>query len=329
MEFYELYCSEMPEFLTELAGTKEMLRLKEVGMDCGCEYTAFPAFLNKSQANRYDHSLGVALIVWNFTHNPTQSIAGLFHDIATPAFSHVIDFLDGDHEKQESTEEKTAEMIMNSAEIQKLLLKYGIDPEKVVDYHDYPIADNDLPRLSADRLEYTLKNLTRYGRCSTADVRRYYADLTVAINEFEEEELMFSTEEICREFVKESLPVFVLYSSDTDRFIMETWARILKKAVSKSLLTREDFYKSEKHIISVIQNDDELKKELEYLTSAKRIVRSAQPLDSEYWLKVSAKKRYLNPMVKEKGRACDLFPDFKKDLDEYLASGFDYWICAE
>ncbi|MFR5131592.1 MAG: hypothetical protein ACLTDP_02610 [Terrisporobacter sp.] len=47
--------------------------------------------------------MGVALIIWHFTKDIKQSIAGLLHDISSPAFAHVIDFLNGDHENQEST----------------------------------------------------------------------------------------------------------------------------------------------------------------------------------------------------------------------------------
>ena len=39
-----------------------------------------------------------------------------------------------------------------------LLNRDGIKVEEVADYHIYPIADNDTPCLSSDRLEYTLSN---------------------------------------------------------------------------------------------------------------------------------------------------------------------------
>lgn len=40
----------------------------------------------------------------------------------------------------------------------KLLNRDNIKLEEVIDYHIYPIADNDSPKLSADRLEYTLSD---------------------------------------------------------------------------------------------------------------------------------------------------------------------------
>ena len=69
---------------------------------------------NRFFYSNLEHSIGVALIVWNFTKDKKQTLAGLFHDISTPVFKHCIDFLNGDYETQESTEELTTYMIKNS-----------------------------------------------------------------------------------------------------------------------------------------------------------------------------------------------------------------------
>ena len=81
-----------------------------------------------------DHSVAVALIIWNFTNDKKQTLAGLFHDIATPAFKHAIDFMNGDYEKQESTEELTTQIIANSKEIMELLNRDNIKIDEVNDY---------------------------------------------------------------------------------------------------------------------------------------------------------------------------------------------------
>ena len=131
-------------------------------MHCGCEYTSFPMFVGLDNYSRYKHSVGCALIVWHFTQDRRQTIAALLHDIATPTFAHVVDFLNGDHLKQESTENGTVNIIASSPEIMTRLKEWNIELEEVADYHVYPIADNDSPKLSADRLEYTLSNLVNY-----------------------------------------------------------------------------------------------------------------------------------------------------------------------
>lgn len=133
-----------------------MERLKGVSMISACEHTKLIS--HKFFHTRYEHSIGVGLIVWNFTKDRKQAIAWLYHDIATPSFSHVVDYLHGNYEKQESTEEQTERIIRNSKQIMKLLKRDNITVDEIKDYLIYPIADNDSPRLSADRLEYTLSD---------------------------------------------------------------------------------------------------------------------------------------------------------------------------
>ena len=65
----------------------------------------------------------MALIVWHFTHDKKQILAGLFHDIATPTFKHCVDFLNGYYMKQESIEDLTSYMISSSKNIMALLNK--------------------------------------------------------------------------------------------------------------------------------------------------------------------------------------------------------------
>ena len=112
-------------------------RLADVGMNCGCEYTAFPLFARTLPYSRRDHSAGTARIVWHFTACPAQAAAALLHDVATPVFAHTVDFLHGDHLRQESTEADTAAVIAASPEVTAVLARYGLDTADVSDYHRY------------------------------------------------------------------------------------------------------------------------------------------------------------------------------------------------
>lgn len=178
--YTDIYTASLPPELLAMAETPVMQRLLRVGMHCGCEYTAYPIYRDAVPPySRYTHSLGTAAIVWHFTHGLKQSVAGLLHDIATPAFAHVVDFLNGDHMRQETTESRTRMMIASSPELMALLDKSGLTLDDVDDYHRYPIADNDSPRLSADRLEYTLGNAHLVFHCPKAELKRIFDDIFV------------------------------------------------------------------------------------------------------------------------------------------------------
>ncbi len=328
MKVYTIYHPEIPAFLQNAADTPPMQRLRAVGMNCGCEYTAFPRFDRCTRYSRYDHSLGVGLIVWHFTQSPAQALAGLFHDIATPAFSHVVDFLRGDHLTQESTEEGTTELIDGSPEIQSVLRSLGLATSDVCDYHRYPVADNDAPRLSADRLEYTLGNLVQFGFAGLKTVRSLYEDLFVGENEDGAPELTFRSGEKAIAFAQGALRCAEVYVSDEDRFAMQMLAELLRDALRKGVLTERDLYTTEPEVLARLQADGAFARRWETFRSYREILTADQPGTGGDWRVIPAKKRRIDPLIMNRGRtsACD--PAFKQQLLQFQQLPQDYWVCG-
>ena len=323
-----IYSSEVPEFVKEFAETDIMQRLRDIGMDCGCEYTSFACWQGLMPAKRYEHSIGVGLITWNFTKDTKQAIAGLLHDVSSPVFAHVVDFMNHDYISQESTESETRQMIENSAQVQKLLGKYGLTTDEVCDYHMYPIADNDSPKLSADRLEYTMRNFYRYLHLSSEQIASYYNDLTVVKNEAGEDELAFRTLSLAEEFTLHTIETSRIYIQDADRYSMEVLGRILKKALELKVLEYGDLYDGEGAVIEKLKGNEETSKLWDWFCSISMMETSDRPLD-EQWIKVLAKKRYINPLVEGKGRIMDLSGKVRETIDEFLDNSFDYYLKAK
>lgn len=329
MNLIDIYSKDFPDFIKELINTPEFKRLSNVGMNCGCEYTSFPIFSNGKEYTRYEHSIGVALIIWHFTKDIKQSIAGLLHDISSPVFAHVIDFLNGDHETQESTEEKTEEIIANSMEIQEILKKYNLSTKDVYDYHMYPIADNDSPLLSADRLEYTLGNAFYYDFKSMEEIRDMYEDLVVSVNEFGQSEISFSTLDKAIEFTCVSIENSKVYSSNVDRFAMQYLADLLKLAVNKRVISMKDLYTVEDQVISKLKKDEELKSMWKDFTKLSQIFTSKEKPEYGYWVNIPAKKRYINPQVVSQGRVSSLSKNLSKEIDDFLNIDFNIWLSGK
>ncbi len=327
MQLWDIYHQEIPTFLAEAARTTAMQRLNDIGMNCGCEYTQFPLFANIEPYSRYDHSMGVALIVWHFTGDMVQAMSGLLHDIATPAFAHVIDFLHGDHMTQESTEQGTENVISSSMELCKVLRRYGISVQDVADYHIYPIADNDSPKLSADRLEYTLGNAVNYGIITREEASALYEDLTVGENEYGETELVFKHAEIARAFADAALKCSKIYVADSDRYAMQSLAELLKCAIEMDIISETDLYRQERDIIAKLKQSP-LSDRWEQFCNYSEIIRSETPEEDGNWLCVSAKKRSIDPYVMGAGRTSEIFDDFRDQLCKFRDSGQDYWMSA-
>ena len=324
----ELYHGSVPAFLQEFMETPQLKRLQNIGMNCGCEYTSFPRFRRLSPYTRFDHSVGVAMIVWHFTQDPAQAVAGLLHDIATPVFAHVVDFMRGDYMKQESTESGTAKMISTSNELQKILGRYGLTNEAVCDYHIYPVADNETPRLSADRLEYTIGNSINYGISTPEELHSIYSELTVGKNEDGQDELVFSSLQTAEKFADIALQCSKIYVADEDRYAMQMLSELLYSAIQQKVICEIDLYSTEPEVIAKLTNKAETMTLWESFCAYNVVVCSKQPGSGAGWRRIFAKKRCIDPMISGLGRVSDLSKHFCDELKAYQNETLDYWICG-
>lgn len=317
---WNIYHDESIEIIEKLASSKAMQRLKNVGMNCGVEYSNVKVFSMRYPYSRYDHSIGVALIIYHFTNDIKQAIAGLFHDISTPCFAHVIDFLNNDHDTQESYEYLIKDMIIHDPKIMEILNDHHIDIDDIVDYHQYPIADNDTPKLSADRLEYTLGNMYNYGFVTYDDIKLIYNDLYV-----NNDEIVFANRNIAKLFCEKTLKCSDIYICNEDRFCMQFLADILKIALNMKIIHINDLYQDEDHIINKLNGNELTAKLFNNYCHIEHVYQCDD--NAKYRLKISAKKRYIDPLVNEI-RYHELDEIFNEKLNAFLARDFDFYLTS-
>ena len=323
-EYFKVLEPEFPEWLNEYINTKELLSQQYISVTCGTIYSDL--FESKFFFSSLDHSVAVALIVWHFTHDKKQTLSGLFHDIATPAFKHCVDFLNGDYMTQESTEDLTTNIIKNSKEIMKLLEKDNIDVSEIDNYHMYPIADNDTPKLSADRLEYSLSNaLFTYELLDLDAIAEIYNDIEIEKNEKGEVELGFKTKKIARNFVKVTSRLSVIYREDRTRYSMQLIADILKRLSDENKITKEDLYKlKESDVISIIENS-KYSKIFDIWKHTKKVKTSKEKPENVYYVHHGAKVRYIDPLFngERMSKCCKIA---KKYIDNNLAYDMNNYV---
>ena len=298
-EYFKILCDVFPECLFEYIDTEEMQRIGKISMSCGTDYTK--CFDVKYFYSNLDHSVAVALIIWNFTHDKKQTLAGLFHDIATPVFKHCIDFMNGDSVHQESTEERTIDIIKNSKKIMSLLERDGIKLEEVCDYKIYPIADNDTPKLSADRFEYNFSSCLTFLRIWKLDkIKEVYNNIIIGKNENGIDELIFKDKEICEKYINTVSKLWTVFISDKDKTVMQFIADICKSMNIKGYLAVDDLYTlSEVEVIKKILDCDDsyISESFKKFMSANKVYSSPTPIPNKYCTNVIPKKRFINPLV--------------------------------
>ncbi|MCR5491768.1 MAG: hypothetical protein K6F32_06545 [Bacilli bacterium] len=305
-------------------GAPELIRLKNVGMHCGLEYTSFPFYKDLGSYSRYVHSVGVALICLNFSDDLKVALSGLFHDISTPCFAHVIDFLNGDHDTQESTEASTRDVIQGSSRIMELLREDGFSLDDVSDYHRYPIADNDSPRLSADRLEYTISNFINFGLMPFEEAVELYKDIEVGTNEEGMTELVFKNEDRALKFALNCLENGRIYVADEDRFSMEYLARKLLDAISRGVISRPDLMLTEPILIDKLCRDPKSKADWESFRALRALERHETPVEGAW--KIGGKKRFIDPYVKGRGRLSGISEEFRNKVKAFKSVSFGLYL---
>lgn len=323
-KYFKILSDEFPEFLYDYINTPEVQKQAGISVSCG---TIYSKMYNQMWYSSLDHSVAVALIIWNFTKDKKQTLSGLFHDIATPVFKHTIDFMNKDYEKQESTEELTTKIISESKEIMNLLQRDGIKVEEISDYHIYPIADNDTPMLSSDRLEYTLSN----GLGATEkiwglkEIEEIYKNIEIQENEEGIQELGFKDLKIAEKFVHTMSILSSLYRREKTVFSMQLLADIIKKMSDKNMISVSDLYKlSEKEVIEKIEhcNDENISKCFNIWRNATEINTSEILPINKYYVSIEKMKvRYINSLVRNDNkyeRIYDISENAKEDIEKTL-----------
>lgn len=324
LDYFNVLEPSFPEWLNDYIETKELLKQRYISVTCGTIYSDL--FESEFFFSSLDHSVAVALIVWHFTHDKKQTLSGLFHDIATPVFKHCVDFLNGDYMTQESTEDLTSKIIGSSKEIMDLLKRDNIKLEEVDDYHIYPVADNDTPKLSADRLEYSLSNaLLTYKLSNIDDIKKIYSDIVLGKDEDGTLELSFTSKETALEFVKITSKLSIIYRDDKTRYSMQLIADIIKKLNEDRLITKADLYNmKESEVIEIIENS-KYKDIFNIWKNAKNIKASKEKPENVYFVHHGAKIRYIDPLA-NKRRISSISKEAKKEIDKNLSYDMNNYV---
>lgn len=296
--YFTILSSDFPEFIRPYLELPLLKRLSGIGLFCGTDWTAL--YQNKFFYSRLDHSIGAALIVWNFTKDKKQTLAALLHDVSTPAFSHVMDFRNGDALTQESTEDENKRMIETDDALRSILTTDGLKPEEVSDYHIYPIADNDLPRLASDRLEYMFTTGMIMGDIwDLESISACYNDLAVMTNEDGLDEIGFKTEALATEYCEKCCETGMIMIRNENKLALSLLAHLAEIAIQKKYMTEKDIsLKSEKEIIDLFDRiaDEEFALPYRTFRNMTEITRSQHALPDCYSISLEVKRRYIDPL---------------------------------
>lgn len=285
----------IPEFLNKYLTLSSLNRLKEVGYFCGMDYASSNIYNFKEYISRYMHSLSTSLLVYYLTKDKRCTLQALFHDISTPVFSHVIDYMNKDYIYQETTEEFT-ELILKS---DKKLLEYleldKIPLDNLVNFKFSTIVDSPRPKMCADRLDGIILNGSYWTKTlNEKDIFNIIKSTELYINEESIPEIGFNDITAYNKVVETNDLTNIEMHSNYDNYMMELLANITRYLINKEYIKYEDLYfLTENKIFKLINNieDKELK---EYIFLFKNIKKEEIPLVKQEEIKERKLKPLLN-----------------------------------
>ena len=264
LQYYleQLDYKNMPFFLRKYFECPSLNRLMKVGYFCGMDFASKSVYDFSEYISRFTHSLTTSLLTYKVTKNKTMAIAALFHDVATPCFSHAIDYMNEDYEKQESTEELTEDIIKNDKYLLKCLKEDNIDVDDVINFKKFSIVDNDRPKCCADRLDGVI--LTGIGwtkNIAKDDIKNIISDVIVFKNEDNEDEIGFNNRDVVSKIIDISKSIDLYCHTNEDNYMMQLLATITKLSIDRGYITYDDLYRlNEIELFNVLKssNDKEL-----------------------------------------------------------------------
>ena len=265
---------DLSGIIVELIETSVFQRLKKIHQG-GAIFLVNP----KINHTRFDHSIGVMLLIKKLGGSIEEQIAGLIHDISHTAFSHLIDYvleIEG-----EDYHEKRFEEVLKDKELNNILKKYQIEPSKFTELEKYQILEYPLPNLSADRIDYMLRDLFQIGKISKKEISWFLIGLEIFENR-----VVLKSEEYGRWFQsKYEFLVSEYFSGKENKAVNILMKKIVKDCLKKGIIEEHDFYQDDFYLIDKISRSINLKEQIGKIEdiglSKERFVQKKRMVDPE------------------------------------------------
>lgn len=295
--------------LIELLKSPSLLRLKKMS-----NYGIPDKYYHYKGFSRYEHSVGVMILLRRFGASLEEQVAGLLHDVSHLTFSHIADwvFSDGDRGNEE-LQNKLMDKFIKEEKIAKILQKFHFFSERILDEKNFSLLEKEIPDLCADRIDYALREL----KCSWGFKLERLNNYLKKLAKFNGE-IVFTNQKSAFDFAKDFLELQAKHWGGYEAVIRyHLFSRVLKSALERKIVSREDFFNNEEAILKKLEkSDDKEIKEILTLLKKKKIGK----IKKNSRKKIYKKFRYIDPKIIINGslvRLSKINPKFQKMVDRH------------
>ncbi|MDR3634037.1 MAG: HD domain-containing protein [Isosphaeraceae bacterium] len=236
---------------------------------------------------RYEHSIGVYLLLRRLGADLREQVAGLLHDISHTAFSHAVDFVYSSDEQNHH--EQLKHEFLERPDIVSALAPLGLAPSDFFDDAIYPLLERPLPWLCADRLDYFCRDGLACGVLTHRAVVRFLDHLAVV-----DRTIVFTDAAVAREAVG----LFAVmnrdwWASPTEAYIYNEFAEALREGFRLGVLQKDDLLRDDAYVMGRLQASGSPL----IATMLDHILHFRPERVSGYVARVTPKLRWLDPPV--------------------------------
>lgn len=301
--------------ILDLINCPSMQRLKGIS-----QHGHFEPFFPGTVFSRFEHSLGVFVLLKKFNAPLLEQVAGLLHDVSHTVFSHVADyvFYDGSGVHQNFQDDELENFIEKS-ELPEILKKHGINWKEVLDESKFPLKEKDLPDLCADRIDYFLREAKNLGKATQAEIDGFLHDFTI-IDGF----WIFKTKELAKKYALLFLDINNFFWSGLETGVMfKTMGELIKYAIDKKIISYEDLFTTDKQVWEKVRSKAKKDEKLALLVERadnKYVYKSSNKND--YDLHALCKSRVVDPLfldnekLKRLSEADKSFAELKREYSK-------------
>jgi len=224
----------IPADVEHIIGSPTFQRLRRVSQSGASKY-AHPS----KTVTRFEHSVGVYLLLRQLGAERQEQIAGLLHDISHTAFSHVIDIVY--YSKEQDLHERLKGHFLTQPDLRKAIEAAGLQVEDFLHDQAYTLLEQPLPTLCADRIDYCLRDALTVGAASEMAVKDILFDLTVR-----QKRIAMRTAITARKFASLFKRMNDTYwASQMENFLYSTLAQAIEIGLATGALQQNDLLKDD------------------------------------------------------------------------------------
>ncbi len=197
---------------------------------------------------RFEHSLGVFVLLRRLGAGQREQVAGLLHDISHTAFSHAVDFIVTSDEQDHH--EGLKPEFLRRKDIASAIAALGYGPTEFYDDSVYPLLERPIPWLCADRIDYFLRDSLTCGVTTPDEARLMLDDLVVVGDTIAFADVSSARMAVAR---------FAAMNRDWwagagEGFIYNEFADALREGFAVGVLTKADLRGDDAHVLACLHS---------------------------------------------------------------------------